>query len=450
MTSDEEWFRLRELSVRITKGTTPTKGEGFVAQGVNYIKSESITSSGLIDTSKFAFIDSETHEKLARSKLRAGNVLFSMAGVYLGKTAVVLPEHLPANTNQAVGIITLDESKADSYFIHYSLQSPVCRDWVLRSAAQSAQPNFNLQEIGDLRVPALSLERQREIASVLRSLDDRIDLLRQTNITLESIAQALFKSWFIDFDPVRAKAEGRVPEALDAATAALFPDELDDSALGLIPKGWHISTLAEHVVTERGLSYKGAGLCSADEGLPMHNLNSVLEGGDYKYSGIKHYVGDYKDRHIALAGDVIVANTEQGHEHRLIGFPAIVPARYARAIYSHHIYRVRLKPESALTTHVLYYTLMAPTVREQVIGCANGSTVNMLKKAGLEIPQFVCPSADVARAFEEFAYPLRQQMEANIKRSEVLTALRDALLPRLISGKLRLPEAQVQLEDCPA
>jgi len=311
----------------------------------------------------------------------------------------------------------------------------------------SAQPQIT---VGHLSAKPITLPKRHEwraIVGVLKALDDRIDLLRQANATLESIAQALFKSWFVDFDPVRAKSEGREPEGMNAATAALFPAEFEESALGLIPKGWKVSTLAEHVSAERGLSYKGAGLCDAGEGVPMHNLNSVLEGGGYKYAGLKHYTGDFKERHTVNGGEVIVANTEQGHEHRLIGFPAIVPMRYERAIFSHHIYRVRLKPESPLTVHTLYFMLMAPAVREQVIGCANGSTVNMLKVAGLEIPQLVCPAHEVARAFEAIAQPLRRQAEANVERINALTKLRDTLLPRLISGKLRLPEAQDRVED---
>ncbi|KWK70856.1 hypothetical protein WT82_11505 [Burkholderia stagnalis] len=291
------------------------------------------------------------------------------------------------------------------------------------------------------------MDVQRDIAATLGSLDDRIDLLHQTNATLESIVQALFKSWFIDFDPVRTKAEGREPDGMNAETAALFPDSFEDSALGEIPKGWSVSTLAEHVSAERGLSYKGAGLCLAGEGVPMHNLNSVLEGGDYKYAGIKYYSGEYKERSAVVSGDIIVANTEQGHNHRLIGFPAIIPSRYKRAIFSHHLYRVRLKPDTPLTTHTLYYMLMAPAVREQVIGCANGSTVNMLKMAGLEIPQFVCPPAQAARAFEGQAAVLRAKIESNIERAETLSALRDTLLPRLVSGKLLIPEAEAQLNE---
>lgn len=310
----------------------------------------------------------------------------------------------------------------------------------------AANPLVTQSDLSKLPIQVPSLAAQAEISSLLGSLDDRIDLLRQSNATLESIAQALFKSWFIDFDPVRAKADGREPEGMDAATAALFPAEFEDSAIGPIPKGWSVGILGEHVLAERGLSYKGAGLCGVGEGLPMHNLNSVLEGGGYKYAGIKHYSGDYKERHIATAGDIIVANTEQGHEHRLIGFPAIVPEKYHRAIYSHHLYRVRVKADSPLTTHTLYYTLMAPSVREQIIGCANGSTVNMLKIAGLEIPRFVCSTASVSGAFEDLARPLRRQIEANVDRSEVLAALRDTLLPRLISGRLRLPEAEAAIE----
>ena len=179
----------------------------------------------------------------------------------------------------------------------------------------------------------------------------------------------------------------------------------------------------------------------------MHNLNSVLEGGNYKYAGLKFYSGEHKERHIAQSGDTIVANTEQGHDHRLIGFPAIVPAKYKEGIFSHHLYRVRLKPSSSLTKHALYYMLMAPSIRDQIISCANGSTVNMLKQAGLEIPRFACAPAEVCDAFEDFVGVLREQIESNVQEAETLSALRDTLLPRLISGKLRIPEAVELVEE---
>ena len=128
--------------------------------------------------------------------------------------------------------------------------------------------------------------------------------------TLEAMARALFKSWFVDFDPVRAKAEGRDP-GLPQPLADLFPARLVDSELGEIPEGWEVKPLADvRAMSTRGLSSKGSRpfrmLASR-----MHNLNSIYEGGGYKHDGIKRYEGEYKSHHVAQAGDLIVANTEQ-------------------------------------------------------------------------------------------------------------------------------------------
>jgi type I restriction enzyme, S subunit len=448
-----EWpsFELRKLARKIRSGATPRGGaEAYLSERINYalVRSQNVFDHRF-ETDGLAYITDAQARDLSGAELAADDVLLNITGdgVTFGRSCLLPSAMLPACVNQHVMLIRVDPTKCAPGYLAAWLALPETKRYIESFNAGGSRRAITKGHIEAFQVPLPPLDVQRGIAAIADAMNRRIELLDQTNLTLESIAQALFKSWFIDFDPVRSKAEGVEPEGMDAATAALFPAEFDESAQGLIPKGWRIDTLADHVLAERGLSYKGAGLCGAGEGVPMHNLNSVLEGGDYKYAGIKHYSGDYKERHIAVAGDVIVANTEQGHEHRLIGFPAIVPGRYKRAIYSQHIYRVRLKAGSELTTHTLYYTLMAPTVREQVIGCTNGSTVNMLKVAGLKVPRFVCPTAGIARAFEELAGTLRQQMEANVERSDVLSALRDALLPRLISGKLRIPEAQDQLAE---
>lgn len=418
----------------------------YVDAGIPIIPTEAIGRGVILDDVLLPQISEAKAEELARHRLHVGDILFARRGIQAtGLSAIVGAKHKGALCGTGAILLRVNADVIVPQFLAAYLATDVARMWLRAHAVGAVMPNLNAGIISQLQVPLPELSVQRDIASLAFALEARIDLLRETNATLESIAKALFKSWFVDFDPVHAKAEGREPEGMDAELAALFPEEFEESSIGKVPKGWKVTTLSNHLNVERGLSYKGAGLCEVGEGLPMHNLNSVLEGGDYKYAGIKHYRGDYKERHVAVAGDVIVANTEQGHNHRLIGFPAIVPARYAKALYSHHIYRVRPKPDSPLTTHTLYYMLMAPAVREQVVGCANGSTVNMLKTAGLEIPQFVCPSAQAARAFEELAEPLRRQMEANVERAQTLATLRDALLPRLISGKLLFAEADAQL-----
>ncbi|RQQ36273.1 restriction endonuclease subunit S [Burkholderia stagnalis] len=441
MRSETKTYTLEEcLDALIDyRGKTPRKTEA----GIPLITAK-VVKGGRIEQPT-EFIEPEDFGMwMTRGLPEVGDVVMTTEAP-LGEVGQI--HQLPVALAQRIVTLRGKKGLLDNDYLLYLMQTDAIQAQLRGRASGTTVVGIKQSELRKIALDLPPLCQQIAAASVLRALDDRIDLLRQSNTTLESITHALFKSWFIDFDPVRTKAEGREPEGMDAVTAALFPDAFEDSTLGEIPKGWAVRTLAEHTATERGLSYKGAGLCAAGEGVPMHNLNSVLEGGDYKYSGIKHYCGDYKERHIAVSGDIIVANTEQGHNHRLIGFPAIVPARYGKAIFSHHIYRVRIKPDSPLTTHTLYYMLMAPSVREQVIGCANGSTVNMLKVAGLEIPQFVCPSAETARAFESRAAIFRAQLETNVERAETLAGLRETLLPRLISGKLPLREAEAQLNE---
>ena len=183
----------------ITKGTTPNKAMGgFSESGINYIKSESISYDGRIDSSKFAFIDEKVHQELKRSQLQKDDILFSMAGAYLGKSAIVQEEHLPANTNQALAIIRLDQSKAYPKFINYFFRHPNVIDYVNNLSGQSAQPNINFEEIKSIEVGLPILPEQKAIASVLSSLDDKIDLLHRQNKTLEAMAETLFRQWFIE------------------------------------------------------------------------------------------------------------------------------------------------------------------------------------------------------------------------------------------------------------
>jgi type I restriction enzyme S subunit len=150
-----EWSEvpLGDLCEVITKGTTPTSlGYRFTDTGINFIKSESVTFDGWIDDSKFARIDAKTHAALRRSQLKEGDVLFSMAGVYIGKTAVVRKDILPANTNQAVGIIRLNQTRAHPRFIDYFLRNPTYNLFLNNLVSQSAQPNLNLTEIRNLPI----------------------------------------------------------------------------------------------------------------------------------------------------------------------------------------------------------------------------------------------------------------------------------------------------------
>ena len=170
--------------------------------------------------------------------------------------------------------------------------------------------------------------------------------------------------------------------------------------------GWNKCKLEDFVEVMRGLSYKGAGLTEKGNGIPMHNLNSIYEGGGYKYEGIKYYSAKYKERHQVYVGDIIITNTEQGHDLLLIGYPAIVPQFFGEtSIFSQHLYRLKILNDK-ITAQYLYYLLMSFDIREQITGATNGSTVNMLPKDGIEWVTFQLPPKYLIEKYSRYIQDL--------------------------------------------
>ena len=197
-----------------------------------------------------------------------------------------------------------------------------------------------------------------------------------------------------------------------------------------------MKALGNCVDVERGLSYKGSGLSLS--GVPMHNLNSIYECGGYKDDGIKYYTGDYQPRNVVRPGEVIVANTEQGHDRLLIGFAAMVPKRFGDyGLFSHHIYRVRPKSSLGLTHEYICQLLNTQVMHDAVSGYANGTTVNMLPVDALRLPAIAVPPIQLVTTFSTIAEAARIRREQFIEESRSLAAQRDALLPVLVSGELR-------------
>jgi type I restriction enzyme S subunit len=324
--------------------------------------------------------------------------------------------------------------------------------WHLIEGGGSVFGNATRRDLETLRIPWHENACERHaIAHILGTLDDKIELNRQMSETLEAMARALFKAWFVDFEPVRAKTEGRWQRGqslpgLPAHLYDLFPDHLVDSELGPIPEGWKVGTLADHFDAVKGVSYKGSSL--SNSGVPLHNLNSIYEGGGYKYEGIKFYAGEYSGRHIVRPGDVIVANTEQGHDRLLIGYAAIVPRLFGdHGIVSHHIYRLRPKPDGLLPSTYLCHLLNSPQMHDIVSGYANGTTVNMLPIDAVQKLKIVCPPPEVVAAFDALATNVEYRREEIVAESRTLAALRDALLPKLIRGEIRVKDAEQFLKE---
>lgn len=294
-------------------------------------------------------------------------------------------------------------------------------------------------------IPVLEPAHQDAISGLLGALDDKIELNRRMSATLEEMARALYRSWFVDFDPVHARALGQPPAHMDPTTAALFPDSFGPDGL---PKGWEREPLAEHVRATRGLSYKGKHLCGSGDGVPLHNLNSIFEGGGYKDDGAKYYDGDFKERHEIRPGDLIVANTEQSFGLELIGHAALVPSWLGPSgIFSQHLYKVEIRPGSPLSKEWIYLGLSIAPLGVEIRGFSNGTTVNMLPADAFEIPETAIPPAAIVEKMNEIVRPAFAQQERLREESRTLAALRDTLLPRLMSGELRIREAEKKIEE---
>ena len=303
----------------------------------------------------------------------------------------------------------------------------------------SAQPSLNRNFIYSVPLKIPRRPEQDEIAAVLRTLDNRIALLRDTNATLEAISQALFKSWFVDFDPVRAKLQGLAPAGLDEATVALFPDSFEESALGLVPKGWSVQPVGDAVECVGGATpdTKDPSYWSPEE----HAWTTPKD-----LSGLPAPVLLRTDRRLSTKGlakigsGLLPVGTLLMSSRAPIGYLAI--AQVPVAINQGYI---AIPPGSLLPP--LYMLFWCRQNMESIKARANGSTfMEISKKAFRPIPALV-PSSPAIEAFLAVASPLFARLVSNEQQAQSLATLRDTLLPRLISGQLRLPEALVEMEE---
>lgn len=417
----------------------PTQDEFAPTGHCLFLNTSNVTLRGF-DFTACNYITKEKDGMLRKGKLQRNDVVLTTRGT-VGNVAL-FDDSVPfdqVRINSGMVLLRADPTKLLPRFLYQFVRSPHFKSQVASLSTGSAQPQLPIRDIRCVRLPLPPPADQQAIAHILGTLDDKIELNRRTNLTLQATTQAIFRSWFIDFDPTRAKRVGKQLQAPAPAIAALFPEAFQASPIGLVPKGWAVEPFSTHITAERGLSYKGEGLRDDATGLPMHNLNSVYEGGGYKHAGIKYYAGEYREKHLLKAGDLIVTNTEQGFDYLLIGHAAIVPECFGpEGLYSHHLYRVRTKPSSPFTPHYLAQLFNNRRWHYWISGFSNGTTINMLPKDALEMPLLVVPPKPLINKFTTLAAAIHAQVESNLTQSRTLAKLRDTLLPKLLSGEFRV------------
>lgn len=269
---------------------------------------------------------------------------------------------------------------------------------------------------------------RKRAASILQLLDDRAELLQSTNITLEAIAQALFKSWFVDFDPVRAKAEGREPEGMDAATAALFPSELQELEMEPVPAGWNTGTLAD-------LSDLNSSKWNARNhpvSVRYIDLGGVRNNRIDPPSELPFSEAPSRARHHLREGDTIVGTVRPGNR----AFAYIhQPEKNLTGSTGFAV----LSPRSPEACSFVYLAGTSDLAIERLANLADGAAYPAVRPAVVSDTPCVIPPENVMKAFSGLTKPLLERIAQNNFTVHALANLRDTLLPRLISGKLCLP-----------
>ena len=419
---------------------TALKASEYSTEGVPLISVREIGHGSFHIDSKTPRVADDILARLPEYILQEGDIVFARKGGI--ERCALIGRRQSGWFLGSDGIRLRPPATCDARFIAYALQTTAVKEWLVQNSTGSTMASLNQATIGRLPINLPRYCEQEKIADILEALDDRITLLGETNATFEAIAQALFKSWFVDFVPVRAKAEGRQPEGMDPATAALFPDTFEDPEGRSVPYGWRIGHVGEIAVVIDCLHSKKPEL--TQRGYPFLQLSNIRDDGLLDTSQVACISEeDYKkwiSRLEATEGDCVITNVGR------VGAVAQIPEGF-RAAMGRNMTAIRLKKEFSYPTYLIEL-LQSQWMRAEINTKTDvGTILDALNVRS--IPMLRCPIAPnvVNARFEELCRPIRAAMEANLKRANSLAGLRDTLLPRLISGQLLLPEAAEEVVD---
>ncbi len=428
MSSDWAKKCLGDYCEKIGSGATPKGGkDAYLSSGPVYLIRSQNVHKDRFSPAGLAYISDEQAQKLGNVKVESGDILLNITGDSVARDCQALKRFLPARVNQHVAIIRPMASVFDARYLRYFFASPAQQNFMLGLAAVGATRNaLTKGMIESFEVPCPPLALQQGIADVLTSLDDRITLLREINATLEAIAQALFKSWFVDFDPVHAKMQGRIPEGMDQATAALFPNSLEESELGAVPKGWKWVQL--HVAYDINPTRK----LKKGETAPYLDMAGVQTQGHSVSGVVQREVGSGEK---FMNGDTLLARITPCLEN---GKTAFVDFLSDHKTGWGSTEFVVLRPKDPLPPYQAYLLARHPAFREHAIRSMSGTSGRQRIQNDVLRQFFVAvPNEPVAKAFSELVMAMHEAICEGRQKSQTLSALRDNLLPRLISGHLK-------------
>ncbi len=434
--SDEAWpmVHLEDVASELTVGHVGTMASEYVERGIPFLRSQNVEPHR-INTEDIKFISKEFHARLRKSALSPGDVVI----VRTGKpgACAVIPKSLP-ESNCSDLVIVRCGPRLDANFLAYFVNS-VATHHVNAHLVGAVQQHFNVGSARRLVMHLPPLAEQHAIAQILGTLDDKIELNRRMNETLEAMARALFKSWFVDFDPVRAKAEGRDP-GLPRPIADLFPDSFENSELGEIPKGWRVERLSDLMTFEGGSQPPASEFISE----PREGYVRLVQIRDFYTNSHMTFVPDTSRLRKFTVDDIMIARYgSSGNSEKMNDSLARVCRGLAGA---YNVALVKVVPLRACR-EFLFYFLQSTIFQSTMKGMGARSVQSGFRKEDLQTIQLVTAPQNAHAQFEMFADSIWRSTFAADATSSTIAALRDALLPKLISGEIRVKDAERLASD---
>jgi type I restriction enzyme S subunit len=436
-TTIEEIAADESSSISIGPFGSRMKSACYVDSGVPVVRGNNI-SGGKYPEGHFVFITEEKASELKSSQVRYGDLVFPHRGA-IGKVALI-PENGRMILSSSLMKLTPSREKCCPAFLLYFFRSRKGVQELLKNASTVGTPGIGqpLTSLKQISLDLPPLGEQKAIAHILGTLDDKIELNRKTNETLEAMAEALFKSWFVDFDPVRAKVESR-PTGLPAEISDLFPDSFEDSELGEIPSGWRVAPVGDVVECVGGST-------------PSTNEPEYWDGGEYFWATPKD-LSSLSEPFLLDTAKKITADGVQRISSGILPVGTVLlssraPVGYVAAAcvpVSINQGFIALKSNGLMSSAYLLNWCLSNV--QQFKDRASGTTFAEISKAAFRPIPLLVPSEQVARSFSDKAQALYERVVSNMRQSTLLAATRDSLLPQLISGEIRIPDAEKMLEE---
>jgi type I restriction enzyme S subunit len=425
-----EWPQQPLEEVAELSGGFAFKSEDYSPHGRFVLRTLNIKDDGSIHRDDAVFLPLEKCDLYKRFELQEHDTLFVMVGATLGKVGYVRRDTLPALLNQNMWRIRGRDGLCDKRYLQYAFRHTVAKN--LGWASGSARDFVRRDDYRTMEIPVPPLADQKAIATVLGALDDKIELNRRMNVTLEAMARALFQSWFVDFDPVRAKLDGRKPVGLDDAIADLFPNSFQEADVGHIPKGWTSQSVGDVVDCVGG-------------GTPSTKEPKYWVGGTYHWTTPKDFSSlrapilldtDRKlteDGIAKISSGLLPAGTLLLSSRAPVGYLAIA----AMPVAINQGFIALKCNERASNFFMLNW---CQSNMAEIESRATGTTFAEISKQNFRPIRVVLPTNELMAAFTAKVAPLYAQITANLHQSRTLANLRDSLLPNLLSGAISVNE----------